>query len=36
MRQEIEVPDNEAYPSGNEGNVTDMGAERRKRVAGGL
>lgn len=35
LRLEVEVPDNEAFPVGNEGNVTDMGAERRKRVAGG-
>lgn len=38
LRMEVEVPDGEAFPAGNEGNVTDIqhAADRRKRVAGGL
>lgn len=34
LRIEIEVPNDEAFPVGNTGNVTNMDQERRKRIAG--
>lgn len=38
LRMEVEVPDGEAFPAGNQGTVLDMDAarDRRKRVAGAL